>query len=581
MAFSWNDEQKKAIGLRDASLLVSAAAGSGKTTVMVERILTMLTDKENPIDIDRLLVVTFTRAAASSMREKILNAIRERCDKEPDNEHLRRQLTLVGHTQITTIDSFCLHIVRNHFHAAGIEPGFRIGEEGELALLKQDVSEAVMEQFYQEKDPVFLALTESYGSAKSDDAVREMMLALYERAQSGPDPSGWLDNCLSCYPDPSDETISEWLSEYLDAVYFPEIRELAAEWEAYADLLKAPDAPGHYRSAILQDLAFLENLSSASDYDTIREILIGFQPEKLKGSSKFDGDKALQQRIKDRRDLLKKRVESFRKDTFCDPLEIQLKRLGETKPAARELIRLSECFLRSFAKEKEKRKLVDFNDIEHFALRILRDEKGKPTQTALEYRSHFYEVMIDEYQDSNYLQEAILTAVAPIVNGVPRLFMVGDVKQSIYRFRQARPELFMGKYASFSYEDSPQRKIDLFYNYRSRHEVIDTVNRIFSGLMRTDHCGIEYDEAARLHQGADESEDPQADYATEVWLLASDSGREDLLKETAQLIAAEIERLVNGEAIQGLRYKDIAILLRSFSDAPAIFQRAFQQKGSL
>lgn len=581
MAITGTKQQRQVIDLRGRNLLVSAAAGSGKTAVLVERIIKKVLDPLHPVDIDHLLVVTFTKAAAAEMRERVAKAIEARMDEDKNNAYLNRQYTLVHHAQITTIDSFCLYVVKNYFQCIGLEPGFRVGDPGELSLIMEDVLSAVLEQWYETADAQFLDFADNYASAKNDRNVAQMVRRLYDYSVSAPWPEEWLEQICGIY-EPQALTMEaleepdSWLQalmSYLHAVIGGERERLLRAKQ----LCLLPDGPDMYLDNIERVLEQLDGVDAITDYDELGLAIARLDFGRLAVRRGFDGDKAAQEMVKQLRTDVKDELQKLYKKYFSLPLAAQLEDLAYTGRSVRVLSRLTLDYARAYRKEKEERGLLDFSDIEHMALRILVDEKTKePTAVAREFQSLFEEVMIDEYQDSNYVQEAILTAVSG-GEGSHNRFMVGDVKQSIYRFRLARPELFMEKYDTYSAEDSPCQKICLDQNFRSRPQVLDSVNDLFYRIMKRDVGGVEYDDAAALYAGADFPGEWEAD-AYKTRILLADSSAQELEKNGADnaktleaaMIAEEICRVKEHQQISdgagGLRpvnYSDIVILLRS------------------
>ena len=581
MGVTWTDQQQQVIDLRNRNLLVSAAAGSGKTAVLVERIIKKVLDPEHPVDIDRLLVVTFTKAAAAEMRERVAKAIEARMDEEKDNAYLHRQYTLVHHAQITTIDSFCLYVVKNYFQCIGLEPGFRVGDPGELSLILEDVLTSVLEQWYENADPEFLAFADNYASAKNDTNIAQMVRRLYDYSTSYPWPQEWLEQIADIYEPQAltAEALAEpdsWLQElmrYLHAVIGGERDRLRLAKR----LCLAPEGPDMYLDNIEGVLEQLDGVDDITDYDELGLAIAKLDFGRLAVRRGFDGDKAAQDLVKSLRNDAKEELQKLYKKYFTLPLASQLEDLVYTGKSVRVLSRLTLDFSQAYREKKEELGLLDFSDIEHMALRILVDEKTKePTAVAREFQALFEEVMIDEYQDSNYVQEAILTAVSG-GGGRNNRFMVGDVKQSIYRFRLARPELFMEKYDTYSTEDAPCRKICLDRNFRSRPQVLDSVNDLFYRIMKRDVGGVEYDAAAALYPGADYPDAFETD-AYKTRILLADSGAQSLEENgvdnakvlEAAMIAEEICRVKEHQRISdgagGFRpvnYSDIVILLRS------------------
>lgn len=579
MGVSWTTEQQQVIDLRNRNILVSAAAGSGKTAVLVERIVKIITDKNHPVDIDHLLIVTFTNAAAAEMRERIGNAIEKALDEQPGNEHLLRQLTLIHNAQITTIDSFCLYVVRNHFHEIDLEPNFRIGDEGELKLLREDVLGRVLEQNYEEPSEAFSDFVEGYASGRTDAALNEMILQLYEFSRSYPWPEKWLDSFVGAYRIETREELdrAEWLAPLTENICFV-LKDCEQLLKQALAITQQDDGPDMYEKAVQSDLEKYEGLSRLTSFCELSGALSDIKYDRLASSRGFEGDPDKLELVKSLREQAKDVVKKLCKQYFfCSP-EMMIEQLERTEPMLEEVVRLTKQFADEFAAAKRRKNLVDFHDVEHFALQILVDEETeKAKKTAEEFRDTFEEIMIDEYQDSNEVQETLLRSISREERGENNIFMVGDVKQSIYRFRLARPELFMKKYDSYSLEESTTQRIDLHKNFRSREEVLTCTNDIFYKIMVRSLGNVEYDAEAALYPGA--SYPVSADFIPEILLADSN---DELLEDTeltdkktleAKIVAEEIKHLMKTQQVtdkaagtlRAARYSDIVILLRSLS----------------
>lgn len=579
MGVSWTTEQQQVIDLRNRNILVSAAAGSGKTAVLVERIVKIITDKNHPVDIDHLLIVTFTNAAAAEMRERIGNAIEKALDEQPGNEHLLRQLTLIHNAQITTIDSFCLYVVRNHFHEIDLEPNFRIGDEGELKLLREDVLGRVLEQNYEEPSEAFSDFVEGYASGRTDAALNEMILQLYEFSRSYPWPEKWLDSFVGAYRIETREELdrAEWLAPLTENICFV-LKDCEQLLKQALAITQQDDGPDMYEKAVQSDLEKYEGLSRLTSFCELSGALSDIKYDRLASSRGFEGDPDKLELVKSLREQAKDVVKKLCKQYFfCSP-EMMIEQLERTEPMLEEVVRLTKQFADEFAAAKRRKNLVDFHDVEHFALQILVDEETeKAKKTAEEFRDTFEEIMIDEYQDSNEVQETLLRSISREERGENNIFMVGDVKQSIYRFRLARPELFMKKYDSYSLEESTTQRIDLHKNFRSREEVLTCTNDIFYKIMARSLGNVEYDAEAALYPGA--SYPVSADFIPEILLADSN---DELLEDTeltdkktleAKIVAEEIKHLMKTQQVtdkaagtlRAAHYSDIVILLRSLS----------------
>ncbi|RHA90772.1 helicase-exonuclease AddAB subunit AddA [Roseburia inulinivorans] len=579
MGVSWTTEQQQVIDLRNRNILVSAAAGSGKTAVLVERIVKIITDKNHPVDIDHLLIVTFTNAAAAEMRERIGNAIEKALDEQPGDEHLLRQLTLIHNAQITTIDSFCLYVVRNHFHEIDLEPNFRIGDEGELKLLREDVLGKVLEQNYEEPSEAFSDFVEGYASGRTDAALNEMILQLYEFSRSYPWPEKWLDSFVGIYRIENREELdrAEWLAPLTQNIRFV-LKDCEQLLKQALAVTQQDDGPDMYEKAVRSDLEKYESLSKLTSFCELSVALSDIKYDRLASSRGFEGDPDKLELVKSLREQAKDVVKKLCKQYFfCSP-EMMIEQLERTEPMLEEVVRLTKQFADEFAAAKRRKNLVDFHDVEHFALQILVDEETeKAKKTAEEFRDTFEEIMIDEYQDSNEVQETLLRSISREERGENNIFMVGDVKQSIYRFRLARPELFMKKYDSYSLEESTTQRIDLHKNFRSREEVLTCTNDIFYKIMARSLGNVEYDAEAALYPGA--SYPVSADFIPEILLADSN---DELLEDTeltdkktleAKIVAEEIKHLMKTQQVtdkaagtlRAAHYSDIVILLRSLS----------------
>lgn len=579
MGVSWTTEQQQVIDLRNRNILVSAAAGSGKTAVLVERIVKIITDKNHPVDIDHLLIVTFTNAAAAEMRERIGNAIEKALDEQPGDEHLLRQLTLIHNAQITTIDSFCLYVVRNHFHEINLEPNFRIGDEGELKLLREDVLGRVLEQNYEEPSEAFSDFVEGYASGRTDAALNEMILQLYEFSRSYPWPEKWLDSFVGIYRIENREELdrAEWLAPLTQNIRFV-LKDCEKLLKQALAVTQQDDGPYMYEKAVRSDLEKYESLSKLTSFSELSGALSDIKYDRLASSRGFEGDPDKLELVKSLREQAKDVVKKLCKQYFfCSP-EMMIEQLERTEPMLEEVVRLTKQFADEFAAAKRRKNLVDFHDVEHFALQILVDkETEKAKKTAEEFRDTFEEIMIDEYQDSNEVQETLLRSISREERGENNIFMVGDVKQSIYRFRLARPELFMKKYDSYSLEESTTQRIDLHKNFRSRAEVLACTNDIFYKIMARSLGNVEYDAEAALYPGA--SYPVSADFTPEILLADSN---DELLEDTeltdkktleAKIVAEEIKHLMKTQPVtdkaagtlRAAHYSDIVILLRSLS----------------
>ncbi len=592
MSITFTQQQQKVIDLRHRNILVSAAAGSGKTAVLVERIIQMVCDEENPVDIDRLLIVTFTNAAASEMRERISLGIAAKAEEYPKSEHIERQATLLHNALITTIDSFCLYLIKNHFHEIGLDPAFRVADDGEIKLLKQDVLAQLLESAFESKNADFLECVEFFSYDDKEKALEEIILKLHEYASSHPWPEKWLRECGKNYEIRTVEELEasplgQYLLHYLKAMASGYVQNM----EHALRITELPDGPYMYGETIEQEVELLKKLlqcDSLTQWETkLEQIKFGTLSRK-KDASVNEEKKDLVKLI---RDSVKKKLKALREEIFARLLQSNIAQIEACQKPVNTVLELTIEYDRILRETKQERKLLDFSDMEHYALDILlceQDGELRPSKVALEYREYFEEILIDEYQDSNLVQEYLLRAISREDEGRHNRFMVGDVKQSVYRFRQARPELFLEKYHSYSTEEGMCQRIDLSQNFRSRDSVVNTVNHIFRSIMSKDTGGIEYDDKAALYVGADYySENP--DCFSELLLLEKPDKESKLDTKEAEgkLMAKKIRQLKQSyqvmdkesKKLRPVQYKDIVILLRATSTWGDAFKKVLESEG--
>ena len=600
MAVKWTDEQKDAILEIGSNILVAAAAGSGKTAVLVERIIQKIVTKQ--IDIDKLLVVTFTNSAAAEMRERILDAIYKKLEEEPENENLQRQITLLAKASICTIDSFCLEVLRNNFYELeGISPNFRIAEVTETELLKQEVLEDLFEEKYEKQDGDFLKLVTTYTSYKDDMPLKDLILKIDNYMQSMPFPEKWLKEKVKMLDrtgkEHEDFAKTVWGEALLQELEEELIDGITILEEIQKDLAIEPELED-FEKIISNDIEKLLNLKNNLDswdrsFEISQErIFVDWSRKKVQSSKKDEA--------KQIRDEVKKRVTKKIEKILIENSEAANEDMQEMYDILVKLQNVILEFEEEFSKRKREQNIVDFSDIEHFALKLLvnEDEEGKvvPTDVAKKYQEKFEEIAIDEYQDSNLVQEYILTSVSKGNN----LFMVGDVKQSIYKFRQAMPELFLNKYETYvskkDKKDKDNLKIQLFKNFRSRDNVLNFTNLVFENIMSSLLGDIEYNEEEYLNVGAS-YEDIEQNLDTEIMLIdlkEQEAQNVENIEEQeeiekiedieieAKLVAKRIKELIDekfqvyDKKIEGFRditYKDIVILLRSPKNKAPIYEQ--------
>lgn len=511
----WTDDQWRAISERGSNVLVAAAAGSGKTAVLVERIIRRITDESDPVDVDRLLVATFTKAAADEMRHRIREALELRLAQNRGDEHLTRQLALLNKASITTLHSFCLEVVQAHFYKIPIDPVFRIANETEAELLKSECLEEMFEEEYARSDHEdFLRLVDCFGGERGDEDVVSLVLRLYEFSRSHPWPDHWLEETASRFRASTSGALPPLFDAMLREVEI-ELRGCRAQLDAALDLCGQPGGPQPYREALNDDrnlLQELTDLTEAGDWNLLKQRLDQMQFARLKACRGDEYDPVKVEMAQELRNSVKKKIVGLRNELFQRTAEQYADELAVLSPHVEELVRLVKQFAGRYAAKKQEKGLVDFNDLEHYCLAILRDPASapndvRPSDVALMYRQRFAEVLIDEYQDTNRVQEMIVELIS---RSEGNRFMVGDVKQSIYRFRLADPGLFLEKYRDYK-QDGDGRRIDLSQNFRSRREVIEAVNFIFRQIMFERAAEITYDESAELKYGAQYYEEADGD----------------------------------------------------------------------
>ncbi len=600
MAVEFTKEQQAVIDARDCNILVSAAAGSGKTAVLVERIIQMIM---GGVDIDHLLVVTFTKAAAAQMKEKITIAIQNKLVEEPDNNHLQRQETLIHNAQITTIDSFCQYVLRNNFNVIGIDPSFRAGDDGELRLLKEDVMQDMLEEEYAKckdgENSDFLFCMEYFSTGSSDKKVEEYISELYKFAMSMPWPEDWIrERSMDYHLEGVVFDELPWVKRCVEKAR-SQLEEMVSSIEMLEKVCCESDGPHMYGDNLDADKA---SIQAALKYDTYDQLFDGIRGISFgRISSKKDPTVNPDKReyVKNERGKIKDRVKDPVETYFALPAETVVEQMALCDRAVRELCRLTIRYKQLFDEKKREKQLIDFPDMEHFALQILvnhpdeEEAKGKtcgeiiemctPSAVALEYRDYYREVLIDEYQDSNNVQELMLRSISGDMPDKSERFMVGDVKQSIYKFRLARPEIFMEKLHSYDKnEKALDRRIDLHKNFRSRKEVLEATNYIFEKIMGADLGSVDYDEDAKLVTGADYYEEPTYNVTPELILFDKDSDNEalsdfDSKEKEALVIAERIHKLMDED--KKLRFKDMVILLRSLSGWDDVFKKVLEEQG--
>ncbi len=631
MGMKFTPEQQRVIELHNSNILVSAAAGSGKTAVLVERIIRMICDGEHPADIDRLLIVTFTNAAAAEMRERIAAGITARLEADPGNEHIQKQSALLHNAQITTIDSFSLFLIRNHFNEIGLDPDFRVADEGEIKLLQQEVLAQLLEdayagQFVPEAPEQFHACVEYFCPGGRESVLEQHILNLSRYAGSFPWPAEWLEERKNDYAAGDMEALvhSDY-GQYLTERVNRTVEGCLEKLREVKRLCELPDGPYMYGELTEAEIEQLERLTSCKDLEEQAAKVPAVTFARLPSKKDDSVDPAKRELAKAIRNSVKDTLSDLSESYFKTPLELAVEQGKACREPLRMLLDLVLEFDRRLLAAKQERHLIDFSDMEHYALQILLkrekvEETGSigtdraktkyrivPSDVAMEYRQYFQEILIDEYQDSNLVQEYLLSAISGETEGHYNRFMVGDVKQSIYKFRLARPELFLEKYDIYQ-ETGDLCRIDLAKNFRSRIQVVDAVNDVFSRIMSREIGGIAYDDKAALYPGAvyPAQEDPA--YGSELLLIRKpekgereESGigeqhaegagvlvdYDNVRQLEALAIAARIKQLKGslqvmeksaGE-LRPVRYSDMVILLRTTSGWDEEFKKILEQQG--
>ncbi len=603
---NWTKEQENAIFKKGSNILVAAAAGSGKTAVLVERIIQKILNEKQ--DIDKLLVVTFTNAAASEMRERVLEAIYKKLDEEPDNENLQKQIILLGKSNICTIHSFCLDVIKNNFFEVNLSANFRIGNEEEIELLKQEVLEDLFEELYEEEDDSFEKLVNTYTGYRGDEPLKEIILKIYNFMQSSPFPKKWLTEKVDMFKkaeESKDFSESVWgkiLLKDLGEEITDSINSLKIvrnKLENYPELVK-------YKITIEDDINLLRTLFSEAEksWDEAYSVAKNMKFKSWPVDKKIVLD--AKDEAKNSRDAVKNKLMKSVKEILVYDSESAYRDIFEMYEILKILKDVILKFDENFNNKKREKNIIDFNDIEHYALKILVKENGgiyEPTEVAKKYREKFEEIAIDEYQDSNEVQELILKSVSRGNN----LFMVGDVKQSIYKFRGGCPKLFLEKYDSYSLDGNNKGlKIQLFKNFRSRENILQITNNIFECIMSKALGDIDYNEEEYLNLGSDFEEIENGVGISELNIInlkeenddnifqneedeeLNDEEFKQIQKEEieAKFVAKKIEEIIKSKmqvkdkklGFRDVTYKDIVILLRSTSRVSQIYEKELMKR---
>lgn len=596
---AWTNEQQAAIDSRGQTLLLSAAAGSGKTAVLVERIIRRLLDKEYPIDITELLVVTFTKAAAAEMRDRIGTALMKALSETKD-PRVERQLALLPSAQISTLHAFCQHVIRKYFYTIDLDPAFSIAGEEELNLLRRQVLEDVFLSYYEddEKASILYPLADMFGSDRGDDILMDTVSRMYTYARSLAWPEHWLKEAARAYDVAPDAVIDDmvWAGPIKDAVRRI-LEEDARLYDGVLYHLRQREAFAPACDTFVAEQAALRQAAQARSWNDLSRFVRAIDFPRLKSLRKLsDDDKAVWERCKKVRDDVKKDViKTLQSVYFSATPEEWLDGMRAMKPVMDGLVTLTLDFAKAYGAAKKEKGWIDFSDLEHFCLQILlapdaSPEHPVPSAAAEELRSQYEEVFIDEYQDTNGVQELITR----LVSGEDNRFMVGDIKQSIYRFRLADPTLFLEKYQSFSRDEKAvQRCIDLGRNFRSVPVVLDAVNAVFSRAMTAEAAGMDYGEREKLYAGRQAPDDERwIGGPVEVDIVPTPSDEEDddgstAFEKECRFIAGRIgELLASGRmaarkdgTLEPLSYRHIVVLLRSMAGKADVLIQALQEGG--
>lgn len=588
MGVKWTTDQQHAIECRKGSVLVSAAAGSGKTTVLVERVIRRLTDEDNPCSAEDLLIVTFTRAATAQMREKIGAAILKRLSEDPTDRHLRRQYMLLPFAKICTIDSFCNDLVRENFHALGISPDYSLLDNETAVIMKNDVCEAMLERAYEEdSDGSFSGLSDMMSSGSSDEDFAKLIIKMYDISTAYPFPDLWLDSLIEEYSQPDINKscwggiIKKYVCDMLDYCVSSS-NDMMTAMESDSIVADA------YGAAVQSDINMYAELrekvnrdwdEALEAFNTVKYMGLGRVPKGYESETK----NAVMTARKKLKDLLKKVPNIMCVSSGEHSEDVRLMRGPVTK-----LIKLVKQFGREYSAEKDKMNSADFSDILHRALNLLAVSDGRggyiKTDLARELSSHYVEILVDEYQDINEAQDMIFKAISADENN---LFTVGDVKQSIYRFRQAMPEIFLRRRSTtHSFESGKYPLgITLGSNFRSRVGVTSCVNYIFRQLMSTEAGELEYDDSEALNAAAKYPERDTPD--CELHVVTDKGNRADTLEAQARYVARYIDRTVRegktlvtkGGALHPASYGDFCILLRTAKNVSSVYANALSERG--
>lgn len=582
----WTADQQKIIAMRGCNILVSAAAGSGKTAVLVERIFQRIMDERDPVNVDQFVVVTFTNAAAAQMKDRLRSRFERALEEQPENRHLQRQIGLLASAHISTVHSFCHFVIQNYFHRIGLDPSFRQGTKVEVELLKSEVWKQILEQEYEEGREDFTDLADMSEWNRQDDGIGEMVFSIYETMMAQPFPLDFLKRMAGFLQTGTEAEwentqFVHWLLTFARGV----VNELHTEQQELLRLCRESGWPPYYEPHLQELGGILQQLLAAETYDAWYQVLCGLSFKRMNKRKDDTVEEEKRKEMVERCKVCKDRLRQLAKECFPSARKENLQDMKEMRGKVLTLLRLAERLHEAFVEEKRNRNLVDFHDLEQLALSILlqwEEEKGAYVRTdaAVELAGEFVEIMIDEYQDSNLVQDTLLHAVSRdgLPGERPNIFMVGDAKQSIYRFRGGCPELFAGKLERYGTKEGDLcRRLDLHQNFRSREVVLEGSNRVFERVMHRDIGGVEYDRDARLRPGLTfpETELPVAEKIDVYAVLGSQSPEAE-----GYLMARKIEEMVRGEAplyvwegetYRRVMYRDIVVLIQAHKQGQEYF----------
>ena len=581
MSTKWTTEQNEAITVRNCNTLVSAAAGSGKTAVLVQRVIDMVTDETNPVYINQLLIATFTNAAATEMKDRIYSALQRKIAENPDNSFLKEQLVLLGQAQISTIHSFCMNLIRENFHLLGIRHDFDIADEVRLSDIRKKAIEEVLENKYEEGDLAFYDTVDAFGGKKNDDNLSDIILSVYNFAESLPNPVKWLENCSANLKNNDFiHQIKNIMSKHINGV----ISSIVHEYEMALDVIENDADLSSYYDIYLNELNIFKEMLD-ENAENIKDKVDGFVFDRLPRKGK-NADPISTDYVKKIRDNTKKQFLNICDICLYTDDEIYLE-IEKMYPFVHTICSLVIEFRSIFASKKLADNLLDFNDLEHFAIKLLEENQDVRDY----FKSFFKEIFVDEYQDTNGVQAYLFELLS---NG-KNLFMVGDVKQSIYGFRNSNPRYFIEKYNSYDFE-RPEvgRKINLAKNFRSSNGIINTVNVFFEKLMVEELGGVTYNKDHALVYGNDMIKDLECSIERYV-INSKKSDNEDLEDEDTDKVRAEaifvanrIHNLVevqkqeiydkNIDSFRNIIYKDIVILMRKTKNIASVYADVFADK---